>query len=664
MSNQQTPPPHIDRYVVIHVATTCDEHGVYVTKDSAEVIELGWILLDAKTLDEVTRESVLVKPINTPITPLCTSAAPFRALQPAAVCASFPAIIVCPSRLCGAHDADSTRVLAASLTTLTWEHVRNAGTFRDAINRFDAFASEHLTSQNLDFVFVTLDAWDLRVQLPREARDKAVVLPPYLQHSRTFDLRTEYQRWQQHHPESLPFGPSMLSNICAALEVEPVQSSAPIKHNLPFHLQALAPASPRRAMEEAVTLARVLRGLIRKSQPPQEHPDVLTRPMDARADVRAFLSERSKVLHMSGLPHDTTQSELESWFTQFGGRPIAFWTLRTPEQHKPTGTGFAVFSSHEEAAESLCMNGRALNEKAIEVSPSSSRVLDRAAEILTPFPPSKNRPRPGDWTCPSCGFSNFQRRTACFRCSFPAVGANPQGGDMGGAGPGYGYGYGPPQMMPPAHHGGHHGNMGGHGGGRMGGSGVVPFRAGDWKCGNEACGYHNFAKNVCCLRCGASRAGAAVVADSGYPSPMNSGSNYDMGAGSMAGTPGPGPFASAAGPFGGGAGGYGGHFGGPPSTYALPSGIGGGAAPYPSLNTHFGPAAGSHSAGPFDSRAAEAAFQSAGNGPASAGPSNNFYSSQSDSDPFAFLSSGMGGLTVSGGDARQNGAGAPSKSPA
>lgn len=247
---------------------------------------------------------------------------------------------------------------------MTWEHVRNAGTFRDAINRFDAFASEHLTSQNFDFVFVTLEAWDLRVQLPREARDKAVVLPPYLQHSRTFDLRTEYQRWQQHHPESLPFGPSSLSNICAALEVEAVQSSAPIKHNLPFHLQALAPASPRRAMEEAVTLARVLRGLIRKSQPPHEHPDVLTRPMDARADVRAFLSERSKVLHMSGLPHDTTQSELESWFTQFGGRPIAFWTLRTPEQHKPTGTGFAVFSSHEEVCSlPLKMNPHSLPQR-------------------------------------------------------------------------------------------------------------------------------------------------------------------------------------------------------------------------------------------------------------------------------------------------------------
>ncbi|KAK3997602.1 hypothetical protein QBC44DRAFT_69755 [Cladorrhinum sp. PSN332] len=622
MATQPNPPFKVDRFVVIHVATTCDEHGVYVTRDSAEVIELGWILLDANSLEELHRENVLVKPVNTPITPLCTS-----------------------------------------LTTLTWEHVRNAGTFRDAINRFDAFASEHLIANNLEFVFVTLEAWDLRVQLAREARDKSVVLPPYLQHSRTFELRTEYTKWQQHHPESLPFGPSSLANICAALEVEPVQSSAPIKHNLPFHLQALAPASPRRAIEEAMTLSRVLRGLIRKSQPAHEHPDVLTRPMDARADVRAFLSERSKVLHMSGLPHDTTQSELESWFTQFGGRPIAFWTLRTPEQHKPTGSGFAVFSSHEEAAESLCMNGRALNEKAIEVSPSSSRVLDRASDILMPFPPSKNRPRPGDWTCPSCGFSNFQRRTACFRCSFPAVSTGPSG-EMG-----YGYGYGPPPMMSHGHSmGGHHGHGGGGHGGRVGGSGVVPFRAGDWKCGNEVCGYHNFAKNVCCLRCGASRAGAAVVADAGYSSPMDNPPSYGMNQAVMAqaamGTPGPGAF-SGSGGFNS-AGGYGGqHFGGPPSTYALPAGLGGGAAPYPPLHTNFGPAPGSHSAGAFDSRAAEAAFQAAGNGPASAGPGpgSNFYG-QSENDPFSFLSSNISNLSISNQDARQNGGAAPpTKSP-
>ena len=57
MASTQGPKPNLDRYVVIHVATTCDEHGVYVTKDSAEVIELGWILLDAKSCEEVSPQS-------------------------------------------------------------------------------------------------------------------------------------------------------------------------------------------------------------------------------------------------------------------------------------------------------------------------------------------------------------------------------------------------------------------------------------------------------------------------------------------------------------------------------------------------------------------------------------------------------------------------------
>ena len=53
MATTAPPVPKLDRYVVIHVATTCDEHGVYVTKDSAEVIEIGWMLLDSKNCDEV-----------------------------------------------------------------------------------------------------------------------------------------------------------------------------------------------------------------------------------------------------------------------------------------------------------------------------------------------------------------------------------------------------------------------------------------------------------------------------------------------------------------------------------------------------------------------------------------------------------------------------------
>lgn len=59
MSGTQGAKPDIDRYLVIHVATTCDEHGVYVTKDSAEVIEIGWLLLDAKNCEEVGHGDIL-----------------------------------------------------------------------------------------------------------------------------------------------------------------------------------------------------------------------------------------------------------------------------------------------------------------------------------------------------------------------------------------------------------------------------------------------------------------------------------------------------------------------------------------------------------------------------------------------------------------------------
>lgn len=303
-----------------------------------------------------------------------------------------------------------------------------------------------------------------------------------------------------------------------------------------------------------------------------------------------------------------------------------------------------------QAAESLCMNGRALNEKAIEVSPSSSRVLDRAADILTPFPPSKNRPRPGDWNCPSCGFSNFQRRTACFRCSFPAMQAPP--GDPSMAYSGYGYGH-PSMMGPPQHHMGHGHGMGGQGGGHMrGGTSIVPFRAGDWRCGENGCGYHNFAKNVQCLRCGASRAGATVVADSAFPSPMEPSNNFGgMGPPSMGGTPGPGPFGAAAFATGGFPAQQ---FGGLPSSYGPPSV--GGASPYPPMGAQYAP--NGMQSTPFDSRAAEAAFTSADPYPAQGAMNGG----DGRNDPFSFLSTGFGSLSMN--DDRRNASNAANKSPA
>ena len=145
------------------------------------------------------------------------------------------------------------------------------------------------------------------------------------------------------------------------------------------------------------------------------------------------------------------------------------------------------------------------------------------------------------------------------------------------------YGYGPMMPQQPHHMGGHGGHGMGHsrgmGGGGGGGGGMVPFRAGDWKCGAEGCGYHNFAKNVSCLRCGASRSTAAVVAESGFSSPMEGNSQYGMGPSSVGGTPGPGSFAAPASGFGNGSF-PGQHYGGPQSSYALPSGLGAPTGPY------------------------------------------------------------------------------------
>jgi hypothetical protein len=182
--------------------------------------------------------------------------------------------------------------------------------------------------------------------------------------------------------------------------------------------------------------------------------------------------------------------------------------------------------------------------------------------------------------------------------------------------------------------------------------GMVPFRAGDWKCGSDNCGYHNFAKNVSCLRCGASRAGAAVVADTAFPSPVDSQSAYggvSLGGGHP-GLGGPGPIG---GQFGGG-GFPGQHFGGQPNNFGLPSGLGGNGGFAP-LNTSLGAGVGPSSGGPFDHRA-EQAFSSGGNG-----PNGGLYSGLPGEEAFSFLSGGLGSLGLDDRRKEINGGG---KSPA
>lgn len=447
-----------DVYVVVHIETTWDLATVYVPRDACELVKLVWCTVDAHTLEISPLQTILVKPTNTPAT------------------ASAP---------------------------LAWDVAKGGSTFKDAITRFDELLTA--ATENKHFCFVTVDIHNLRVLLPREARDRQVVLPVYLQHPRVFDLYNEYLKWQLTHPEAMTYPSLCLSNLVTALGVED--------------------------NDDDELTARVLVELARKS-PAETHPLVLTRPYDTAHDGKVFLAERSKILYLANLPVDTTQSELELWFTQFGGRPIAFWSLKNDDKSGKKGaSGFAVFSKHEEAAQLLFINGRMLNDRVVEVQASSTRVLDRASELLTPFPPLKNRPRPGDWTCPSCGFSNFQRRIACFRCLFPATSAvaiqeqiypgdnnrrkheekpqqqqQPQQPQQ--QQPSYGYSDYQPKNYANGYS--YTGN-----GQRMHYGNSVPFRAGDWKCSNDSCQYHNFAKNLCCLKCGLAKPASAGTSHQG-----------------------------------------------------------------------------------------------------------------------------------------------------
>lgn len=468
-----------DVYILLHILTTCDDHGVSVNKDQSEVIEIGWIMMDAKSHEPLSEVLTLIKPTNTPITPLCTS-----------------------------------------LTSLSWDSVRDAGTFKETISKLENQISEKLVTKGKSFVFVTFNSWDIKVHIPRESRDKNVVLSKYLQYPKVFDLKLEFQKWQAHMGETTAgYNATNILNMCSTLDIdilavrEKVRALSAALDIVDLNTISNGYYLPRRSIEHIYIIREVFYRLVAISK---NRCELFNTPFDLNHDIREFLTEKSKVLYMSNLPYDTTQSELEAWFSRFGGRPIAFRTLQTPDPHKLLGSGFAIFATHESASESLAMNGRSLNDRSIEIQPSSFKLLDFAQEILVPFPLSKNRSRPGDWTCPSCGFSNFQRRTACFRCSFPAASAaaiqesifdlkkQPM---LGGS---YNGGYGSQNrstvngsikgyLQPTSNTTGNNNNNNIN----NGNNNSIPFRAGDWNCDN--CTYHNFAKNVFCLRCGLTR---------------------------------------------------------------------------------------------------------------------------------------------------------------
>lgn len=47
-------------YVVVSLATTCDEHSSYIARDAREIVQIAWSIVSASSLAEVRPEVLIV----------------------------------------------------------------------------------------------------------------------------------------------------------------------------------------------------------------------------------------------------------------------------------------------------------------------------------------------------------------------------------------------------------------------------------------------------------------------------------------------------------------------------------------------------------------------------------------------------------------------------
>ena len=331
------------------------------------------------------------------------------------------------------------------VTGITWKTLEEAGDLKEAVSQLDDYIQKEIEQQQKTFCFVTHGGWALRIQLPREARDKNITLPNYISFCRMFDLKQEIQRWQIHHPE-ISLRSTSLRDLTEV-----------------FHLQRVTDQTV--GLNAALTTVEIVKYLTSA-----RHNDVFVHAIDTNADLKQFKKEESQVIHLAGLPFEVTQGELEAWFSSNGLRPKTMLMIQPTDNSKPSISGFVVFQLHSDAMRALSLNGRCLSDRPIEVCPSSSRVIDAAGTILVSFPlQAKSRQlRPGDWNCGNCGFHNFASRRQCFKCN----GENPSPASAAYSGP-------------PA----------------------PSFSAGDWMCPNPSCNFHNYASRMQCKKCGGYKPG-------------------------------------------------------------------------------------------------------------------------------------------------------------
>ncbi|KAF9194458.1 hypothetical protein BGZ51_009538 [Haplosporangium sp. Z 767] len=408
----KVPTSEYDYYIVLDFEATCDDNKpaaeLLVTGATSEIIEFSWLCVAKSNLAIQHQEQKYVKPVSTPLTPFCQA-----------------------------------------LTKITPETLENAGTLADAIESLDAYITTEILDKGKTFCFVTHGAWDLRIQLPREAKEKNVTLPVYLKEPILFDLKEEATKWIAHHSEVVLKSFS-LEKMCDAFAVSQV-------------------GQLHSGLDDAMTIVNIMKYLVAFA-----HPDVFTQATDPAQVLKMFKMEESKIVRISSLSFDITQSELEAFFAAKQLKPKEL-VMQSNASNRPSGGGFAVFEKHTDALAALELNGALLGQRTIEIIPSSKASMDILKGKLSNFQATSKgshtpTPRAGDWTCNMCQFVNFSSRRACLKCNSPSP------------------------------------------------EGVVPlqpanFTSGDWICTNASCSFHNYASRSHCLKCSTARPG---VSGGGY----------------------------------------------------------------------------------------------------------------------------------------------------
>lgn len=328
------------------------------------------------------------------------------------------------------------------------------------------------SEEEIEIPIVSLHStWDIRVLLSHKSHSLKFRLPGWLEKPMIFDLCKEYERWCTRDPTRMNFFNA------AALNINKRRKLHSNKIYLYTLLQLLGLKMEMYEMDEFGCIIRIFLALFwkngaydleRKLESGQLSMDTVdpnyfretgfTTPYDLNLDYSEFIKEKSTILYMNNLPSIVTQSELSRWFNTYNISPLGFWTIK-PAINSPlnystdkisftyvpdsdTISGFVVFQDHEDAVKGLTMNGKSLVlrlgnvvvgnsqqshysqqkprfkfiDRVVEVQPSSNIVLNEVNQHLIPFPQTRNKPRPGDWNCKNCGFSNFQKRSNCFRC--------------------------------------------------------------------------------------------------------------------------------------------------------------------------------------------------------------------------------------------------------